>query len=205
MSTITASLLAIIMSVPTAPQVAVPVTFSEPVPYEVSAVGWVPEFGDKVIVDTENNEGFLMHTDGTYMRFPVATGQRRFVYYIGRSYHAATPNWYWVARSLHIKGDRVTFGPSGRFLRLYKDGETNTAYGFHEYRTDEEMFGENDSFLPEERFESMGCIIVKHEMMDLIVATWEKNSEVLEVHTQFGIDDLRSVMLAFTQEETEKL
>lgn len=207
MSNLTASLLAIIMSVPSAPLALTATMSTTPVAYEVSAAHWTPEPGDKVIVDTLANEGFLMHTDGTYMRFPVVTGQRRWVYYIGRSYNASTPNWHWVAKSLHIKGDRVTFGPTGRFLRLYKDGETNTAYGFHEYRTDEEMFENDDGSLAaaEDRFRSMGCVIVKTAMMDLIVKTWEQNGEELEVLTEHGIEDLQRTMLAFEQEESENL
>ena len=207
MSNLTASLLAIIMSVPSAPQALMQTPNIDPVPYQVSAEDWSPRKGDRVIVDTLNNEGYLMHEDGTYMEFPVVTGQRKWVYYIGRSYNASTPNWSWVAKSLHIKGDRVTFGPTGRFLRLYKDGEEHTAYGFHEYRTDEEMFENEDGSLAaaSERFRSMGCVIVKTAMMDLIVETWEQNGEQLEVITEHGIEDLQSVMLAFAEEETENL
>lgn len=191
MSTLTATILAIALSVPAAAQEIAPV------PYEVSAALWQPQVGDKIVVDTLNNEGYLMHRDGMFMRFPVATGQRRWVYYIGRSYNATTPTWDWQVKSRHIKGDRVTFGPTGRFLRLYKDGETNTPYGFHEYRKDEEMFGtDEDPFEPAERYESMGCIIVKTQMMDLIEQTWEINNQVLPVKTVYGVENLSEVMLA---------
>ena len=193
MSTITATLLDIILSVPVAPVLSVPPEEPVPVAYEITTDEWRMEEGDKVIVDTLINEGYLMHEDGRYIRFHVVTGQRRRVYYIGRSYNAATPNWNWTARSLDIKGDRVTFGPSGRFLRLYKDGEENTAYGFHEHRDETEMFsGEAD-----ERFRSMGCIIVQSHIMDLLVATWMENGEELPIITKHGIESLQEVMLAF--------
>lgn len=205
MSTITASLLAILISVPSAPAGFIHQT----VPHQVARADWQPEPGDRAVVDTQNNIGYLIHENGSYLKFPVVTGQRRWVYYIGRSYNASTPNWDWVAKSLHIKGDRVTFGPTGRFLRLYKDGEDNTAYGFHEYRSDEEMFEDEDGNLApaSERFRSMGCVIVKTAMMDLIVETWEQNGQVLELKTQYGVDDIEEVILALEsqKEESEKL
>ena len=199
MSNIASALLAIIMSMPVAPflpETDAPVL---PVAHEVSREEWHLEEGDRIIVDTLLNEGFLVHHDGRFLRFPIITGQRRRVYYIGRSYNAATPNWEWVARSLDIKGDRVTFGPSGRFLRLFKDGEENTAYGFHEHRDESEMFaGDAD-----ERFRSMGCIIVQSAVMDLIVATWMQNGEELAVISQHGIESLQEVMMVFGEEVKE--
>lgn len=193
MSILTGLLLAMSLAMPAAAEQI----HSFIVPYQVSLASWEPQVGDRVIVDTQNNQGYIFHENGLYISFPVATGQRRWVYYIGRGYNASTPNWNWEAKSLHIKGDRITFGPSGRFLRLYKDGEINTAYGFHEYRTDEEMFGADEQpFEASERFKSMGCVIVKSEIMDLIVATWEANGEVLPVQTVYGIENLSEVMLA---------
>lgn len=198
MSTITTTIIAMVMSI------SLPMT---PVAFHVSESGWYPEPGDRIAVDTLNNEAYLMHKDGRYIRFPVVTGQRRYVSYIGRYYHAATRNWDWQAKSLHIKWDKVTFGPSGRFLRLYKDGETHTAYGFHEYRTDSEMFEDADgNLLPaEERFKSMGCIILTAEKMDLIVQTWETNGEVLDVKTIHGIESIQEVMLAFDAQNTPEV
>lgn len=205
MSTLTASLLAILISVPSLPEGL----HIAPVPHQVARADWEPQKGDRVVVDTKNNQGYLIHEGGEYLKFPVVTGQRRWVYYIGRSYNASTPNWNWVAKSLHIKGDKVTFGPTGRFLRLYKDGETNTAYGFHEYRTDEEMFTDtNGNLAPaSERYRSMGCVIVKTAMMDLIVKTWENNGELLTVETRYGVNDIEDMILAFEgqNEDSEKL
>lgn len=194
MSTLTATLLAIVMSVPSAPAL----TNAASAPHQVARAEWQAEPGDRAMVDTKNNVGYLIHTDGSYLKFPVVTGQRRWVYYIGRSYNASTPNWDWQAKSLDIKGDRITFGPTGRFLRLYKDGEDRTAYGFHEYRTDAEMFENEDGSLApaKERFRSMGCVIVKTAMMDLVIETWEVNNGVLDVQTRHGIDNIEAQILA---------
>ncbi len=205
MSTLTASLMAILMAVPSVPTGYDPT----PVPHQIARSDWKAQPGDRVVVDTQNNQGYLIHADGQYLKFPVVTGQRRWVYYIGRSYNASTPNWNWVAKSSHIKGDRVTFGPTGRFLRLYKDGVDHTAYGFHEYRTDEEMFEDADGNLApaSERYRSMGCVIVKTAMMDLIMETWEINGGLLNVTTQYGVDDIAAEIIAYSEqtEELEKL
>jgi hypothetical protein len=143
---------------------------------------WEPKWGDSFVIDTQNNEGYLIHTNGSFTQFPVITGQRRFVSYIGRYYNAATPTWNWTALSNEIKGDRVTFGPTGRFLRLYKDGETRTAYGIHEHRDEAIMF-ERDI-----RFQSMGCVIVRSSILDIIEDTYELNGDRLDVVTMEGMD-----------------
>ncbi|MBT4120044.1 MAG: L,D-transpeptidase [Candidatus Peribacter sp.] len=197
MSTLTSTLLTLILSVPTAPIAQTVGLDSAPVPHEISAEKWHIEEGDKIIVDTKNNEGYIFHSDGRYINFEVVTGQQRWVYYIGRSYNASTPNWNWTAKSMHTKGDRLTFGPSGRFLRLYKDGVDHTAYGFHEYGQEDEIFNGMDT-----RFRSMGCIIVRVPIMDLLVKTFEQN-ESIEVITKNGVDDLQNVMLSFDKEKVE--
>ncbi|MBT5468710.1 L,D-transpeptidase [Candidatus Peregrinibacteria bacterium] len=203
MTSITSTLLGLIMAMPMAP-IALPVQGSEaaPVAYSVSSTDWEIEPGDKVLVDTDSNTGYMFHEDGRYLEFEVVTGQRRFVSYIGRYYNAATPTWNWVAKTMHIKGDRLTFGPSGRFLRLYKDGEEHTAYGFHEYGQEEEIFTGMNT-----RFRSMGCIIVRTVIMDLIVSTWEQNDGYLPTKTIHGIDNLTDAMVAFggSQEVAQNL
>ena len=143
---------------------------------------WHPTVGDQILIDTQNNVGYLVHPDGRFLRFLIVTGQRKFVCYIGRCYNAATPNWNWIVKSKHIKGDRITFGPTGRFIRLYKDGDEHTAYGIHEYAYEDTMFSRN------KRFGSMGCIIVKQTMMDVIEKTYDLNEGYLPVITQFGLD-----------------
>lgn len=196
MSTIASSVLALILAMPVSPLQ----TMFSPVPTAITQEQWQPEPGDRVIVDTRDNFGYVIHENGQYLSFPVATGQRRFVRYIGRSYNAATPNWDWSVLSMDIKGDRVTFGPTGRFLRLYKDGEENTAYGFHEHRDEAEFFASDAP----ERYRSMGCIIVRHETMDILVLTFELNGS-FDVTTIHGIDDINSVILAQSKTEEEKL
>lgn len=135
------------------------------------------------MVDTKDNIGYLVHSDGRYYRFPLVTGQRKFVCYIGRCYNAATPNWTWRALSKEIKGDRVTFGPSGRFIRLFQNGETHTAYGIHEYKYEDTIFESP------ERFGSMGCIVVRKPIMDLMERTFDVNEGNFEVISQHGLDE----------------
>ena len=144
--------------------------------------------GDSLIIDTEENYGYLIHKDGRYFRFTVVTGQRRFVCYIGRCYHADTPNWNWRALSKEIKGDRITFGSTGRFIRLFKDGELNTAYGIHEYKYEDRIFKSPG------RFGTMGCIVVRKPIMDLIEKTFDVNEGDFEVVTQYGLDEALFVM-----------
>jgi hypothetical protein len=149
--------------------------------------------GDRIVVDTKENEGYLIHADGRFLAFPVATGQRRNVCYIGRCYNAKTPEKTWQIMARTIKGDRTTFGPSGRFLRLFDDDE-QTAYGFHEYKYEDRMFDDQP------RFKSMGCIIVKQEIMDILDRTFAVNEGVIDVVTRYGVE--APVEIAFQQRET---
>src|SRR3989338_9576153 len=125
-------------------------------PLQIPLSDWTPLAGDHLLVDTLNNQGYLVRADHSlYTEFPVITGQKRIVRYIDMTYNAATPDWNWVMKSRHIKGDHITYGPTGRFLRLYKDGTEYTHYGIHAHRSEMRMFGE------ESRYQSMGCIIVQ--------------------------------------------
>jgi len=142
---------------------------------------WQPQIGDKFLVDTKYNLGYLIHPDGRYYRFSLVTGQNRYVSYIGRYYNAATPNWNWRAKQFEIKGDRVTFGPTGRFIRLFKDGTEHTAYGIHEYKYEDRIFKSPG------RFGSMGCIVVRKPIMDLLEKTFNVNEGDFEVVTKHGI------------------
>lgn len=153
--------------------------FTPAQPLKIPIEDWTPETGDHLMVDTSSNNGYLLRADNSlYTEFPVITGQKRTVHYIGRTYNAATPDWNWVMKSRHIKGDRITYGPTGRFLRLYKDGTEYTSYGIHEHRSEERMFGE------ESRYQSMGCIIVQSSILDMIEQTYELNGEMLDVVTR---------------------
>ncbi len=143
---------------------------------------WQPQMGDRLAVDTRENMGYLVHPGGVTLTFPVITGQRRVVRYIGRTYDATTPTRRWVIRSKHIKGDRITFGPTGRFLRLYYK-EEETPYGIHEHASEERMFSEQS------RYQSMGCVIVPTNILDIIERTFDLNEGSLEVVTQYGVED----------------
>lgn len=144
---------------------------------------WQTMPGDSLVVDTEGNVGYLLHEDGGYTSFPVATGQRRVVRYIGRTYNAKTPTRTWVSLSKEVKGDRTTFGKEGTFLRLYDDGE-QSPYGIHSHKSADKMVSSE----PEERYRSMGCVIVTQNVLDNIVATFEMNGQRLNVVTTYGFE-----------------
>ncbi|MBI3331931.1 hypothetical protein HYZ99_03145 [Candidatus Peregrinibacteria bacterium] len=161
--------------------------FSSPISLlnAVPETRWQPEAGDVLLIDTKENVGYLVHRDGVFTTFRLATGQRRVVSYIGRTYDATTPEKSWVAQSpVEFKGDRITFGAEGRFLRLWDDGE-RTPYGIHPHLYNERMLAKDD------RFESMGCIIVSDAMMQVIEDTFALNGNHLEVVTSFGLEGLR--------------
>lgn len=143
---------------------------------------WQTMVGDTMIVDTEMNVGYLVHLDGGYTQFPVATGQRRVVRYIGRTYNAKTPNRSWAILDKEVKSDRTTFGKKGLFLRLF-DEYGRTAYGIHSHRSIETMLAEQD------RYRSMGCILVSQVILDNIEATFEGNGRTLDVITIAGFGD----------------
>ncbi len=143
---------------------------------------WQTMVGDTLIVDTEMNVGYLVHLDGGFTQFPVATGQRRVVRYIGRTYNAKTPNRNWTVLDKEVKGDRTTFGPQGLFLRLFDEDE-RTAYGIHTHRSIEMMLAGQD------RYRSMGCILVSQMILDNIEATFEGNGRRLDVITIAGFGD----------------
>lgn len=139
---------------------------------------WQPEKGDILEIDVATNTGRLVHvSDGFSITFPVATGQKRWVYYIGRYYYAATPEQNWEVKSLDIQPDRFTFGPEGKFLRLFKNGETRTSYGIHSHKYIDNMLAQDV------RYKSMGCILVSEEMMDVLEETYNANGETLEVRS----------------------
>lgn len=143
---------------------------------------WQTMKRDALVVDTETNIGYLVHEDGGFTSFPVATGQKRVVRYIGRTYNAQTPARRWVMAQKQIKGDRITFGKEGLFLRLYYEGE-ETAYGIHDHRSADKMLAEDL------RYRSMGCIIVSKETLDNIEATFDMNDGIVDVVTVNGFSE----------------
>ena len=150
-------------------------------PGSQSLAQWEPAFGDRFIADTAENVGYLVHRNGHFTAFPIATGQRRVVRYIGLTYDATTPEGEWMAKSRHIKGDRITYGPTGRFIRLYKDNDF-THYGIHTYAYEDEFLGGED------RFKSMGCIVASERVFDIIEKTYYMNGKYLDVTTKYGVE-----------------
>lgn len=145
---------------------------------------WTPMKGDKFEVNVETNMGRLVHENGESVEFEVVTGVRRVVRYIGRRYFAATPAAEWVVRETVIKRDRWTFGKTGRFIRLYKltgEGEKrveeHTPYGIHPFLNQDSMFR-----VPG-RYGSMGCIILRESMVDIIQQTIRVNGGEMSVRT----------------------
>lgn len=149
---------------------------------ETPTVEWQVQKGDSFLVDTTKNIGYLVHLKGGYTSFPVATGQKRVVRYIGRTYNAATPNRHWVSVSQETKGDRITFGKDGTFFRLSYDDE-GTSYGIHSHAYVEKMLSD------ELRYKSMGCIIVSDEVLAIIGETFALNKGSLVVATVDGFPE----------------
>ena len=148
---------------------------------EGEAAAWEPAAGDTLIVDVKENTGYLVHGNGEKLSFPVATGRKEYVHYIGRSYRAETPIRTWTAEQFQIKGDRRTFGVSGRFIRLFRDGE-NSPYGIHSY------FKIADWMQEDQRYFSMGCIVVTEEIMDIMEKTFNVNEQKMIVITTNDIE-----------------
>lgn len=163
---------------------ALPIASANSLPSEQAPTNieeWQPIAGDSFVVDTEENIGFLVHADGGYTSFPVVTGQHRVVRYIGRVYDATTPVRTWTALTQEVKGDRITFGKRGLFLRLFRSGDDRTPYGIHSHAYAEKMLGSID------RYRSMGCIIVSDSVLDILVATYDLNEQRLSVVTVYGM------------------
>ncbi|TSC79625.1 MAG: hypothetical protein G01um101425_556 [Candidatus Peregrinibacteria bacterium Gr01-1014_25] len=173
-------------------------------PFSASAAGaerddWIPEIGDRIVVDTNVSMVYLVHPDGSYRAVDGLTGQRRMVSYIGRYYFAGTPAQDWEMRSSEMKGPSVTFG-DGRFLRLYDGHEYSingpdgrTPYGFHSHRSFARMQADKREKNAWDRtgtgHRSMGCILVSEEDLTLIEETWKLNG-MLHVQTVAGVDPL---------------
>ena len=149
---------------------------------ETSLADWQPENGDSFVVDTKNNVGYLVHDNGGYTSFFVVTGLRSVVNYIGRTYFAATPERQWTVLSDERKGRSVTFGEDGTFLRLFHENE-RTPYGIHSHLSIKTMLERDD------RYGSMGCILVSEDILDMIQETFNINGERLDVATKYGLGD----------------
>lgn len=151
-------------------------------PY-VQPGAWIPETGDRLIIDVRDNRGYLIGTDGFYTSFPVGTGQRRTVRYIGKVYNAATPSARWTIRSLEYKqGDRATYGNTGRFFRLEHERWGRTQYGIHATSNIADILAMNV------RYASMGCILVSDEILTILEKTFALNESALQVITTENVD-----------------
>jgi hypothetical protein len=143
---------------------------------------WQAEAGDRLIVDTQENMGYIVHESGQYTSMRVGSGKKKIVNYIGRTYDATTPDSYWIAKSSEVQGDKITFGPTGRFLRLYDEGADRTAYGIHATANIKDILASAD------RYKSYGCVLVDDSVMDILIETFELNGNMLEVVTTTGIE-----------------
>ena len=158
---------------------------------------WVPAQGDRFIADTKNNVGYIVHEDGQYTQMLIATGRREKVHYIGRTYMATTPIAKWTVKAKKIQGDRVTFGKSGEFLRLYRDGTEYTAYGIHDYKYLDDVLAKD----VEGRYFSMGCILVPQNVVDLLEAAYVLNGNKLDFATVYGLDEATQNALVAQKQE----
>jgi hypothetical protein len=139
---------------------------------------WIPQPGDRLLVETDINMGHLIKEDGTRLTFAVATGQRRYVAYLGMYYYAATPKQEWVAKESSTQPDRFTFGEEGLFIRMFVDGK-RTRYGIHTIANADDIFARES----QERYASMGCTLVTQEILDIIEETFKVNGGELHVLT----------------------
>jgi hypothetical protein len=148
---------------------------------------WKPSNGDVFIADTQQNVGYLVSREGAFTVFPIATGQKRVVRYIGRTYDATTPLSTWTVKEKEIKGDRITFGDRGIFFRLFDQSrrtELRTPYGIHSHRSITKMLALDD------RYKSMGCILVSDDVIDMVTLILKASDDGMTVITTLGFDDL---------------
>ncbi len=151
-------------------------------PY-VQPDAWVPKAKDRLIVDIRNNRGYLIGLDGFYTSFPVGTGQRRTVRYIGKVYNAATPRARWTIQSLEYKqGDRATYGNTGRFFRLNHEQWGRTQYGIHATSNIEEILAKDN------RYASMGCILVSDDILTILEQSLALHDSGMQVITVDDVD-----------------
>jgi len=168
--------------------IATPATIASETIYTPLA-DWQPERHDRFVVDTHTNMGYLVHHTGEFTQFELATGQLRWVRYIGLTYFAATPERRWEARVQETKGDRSTFGKNGMFFRLYYKNE-KTNYGIHAYKHDGMIQDENGEMYPaKDRYASMGCIVPRHSELAVIEETFNINNGLMYVITKKGVTD----------------
>ena len=133
----------------------------------------------QLILDIDSNTGYLLYEDASYFPFLIASGQRRFVHYLGYAYFAATPLGSWSINDEKIQPDKMTFGPTGRFFRLYEDGSKHTYYGIHSHKYVAKWLAQG------ERYKSYGCVIVSDEVLDILEKALDRNGSITAI-TTFG-------------------
>lgn len=161
----------------------------------VTLEDWEPKAGDRFVVDTQQNIGYLAHTDGTFTSVKVGSGKKSVVHYGGNTYFAATPSAQWNVKEINIQTDRLTFGKDGTFMRLYKNGKHETPYGIHSVANIDDLLQTDD------RYYSMGCVLVDDAFLKVLLKTYELNDENLSVLT---IDGLVSRSIAKTTADSSK-
>ncbi|NIA01951.1 MAG: hypothetical protein GWP15_01060 [Nitrospirae bacterium] len=125
--------------------------------------------GDYFLVDIDDAFGYLINDDNkTYTVFPVMTGALR----------TPTPENEWIIKEKNIQSNRVIFGKTGEFLRMYlDDGNTRTGYGIHGYGYFAEEIEKGTKFL------TLGCILVADNIHDLLEESYLINNENMRVIT----------------------
>ncbi len=164
-----------------------PLTTAQVIPLQ----NWIPAVDDRFIADTEVNQGYIVHSNGAYTTFPIGSGKEQNVHYAKMNYNAATPDELWTVKSTTIQRDRATFGKSGLFLRLYYDGNTESHYGIHATGNITDILASDD------RYKSMGCILVSNEILEILAQTYALNGNKLDVATVHGLpSDANKSLLA---------
>lgn len=148
----------------------------------ITLQNWIPAVDDRFIADTQMNQGYIVHTNGAYTTFPIGSGKEENVRYAGLRYNAATPDEKWIVKSTTIQKDRATFGKSGLFLRLYyNNGTTESHYGIHATGNITDILSDED------RYRSMGCVLVSNDILEILAQTYLLNGKKLEVVTTHGL------------------
>jgi hypothetical protein len=150
----------------------------------VSLDTWQPMQGDSFIADTRANIGYLVHEDGSFTSMRIGSGRREVVRYMRRTYNATTPSDGWIVKEIDTQTDRLTFGKDGTFMRLYRDGTEYTSYGIHSVANIDELLATN------ERYYSMGCVLVDYATLEILLATYKLNGDTLDVLTVDGLTAL---------------
>lgn len=150
---------------------------------------WEPLQGDHFIVDTRSNIGYLIHDTGAFTSMKVGSGQRKKVHYMKRTYNAATPLDSWIVQEINVQSDRLTFGKDGTFMRLSRDGK-KTPYGIHS------VANIDDLLATEERYYSMGCVLVDYDTLDILLDTYKLNGNTLNLLTIDGLKEPMTPVVA---------